>query len=41
MVIHMEIKRIAADNNDIDLAAFTKVYGAWITAGAADASADI
>jgi hypothetical protein len=35
----MELIRIAADDNDLSLAAFTRVYGAFIVAAAADVSA--
>lgn len=37
----MEIIRIAADNDDIDLAAFTKVVGAWLEGGSADSQAKV
>ena len=37
----MEIIRIAADNNDIDLAAFTKVVGAWLQGGSDAASVKV
>lgn len=35
----MELIRVAADDNDLSLAAYTKVYGAFIVAAAADCSA--
>jgi hypothetical protein len=37
----MEIIRVSADNNDIDLAAFTKVLGAWLVGGSDAATADV
>lgn len=35
----MEIIRIAADDNDLNLAPFTKVVGAWLVGGSDAASA--
>lgn len=37
----MEIIRIAADNDNIDLAPFTRVVGAWLQAGADAASVKV
>ena len=37
----MELIRIAADNNDIDRAAFSKILGVYLTAGSDAASIDI
>lgn len=38
----MQIVRVAADNNDIDLKAYAKVYGLYLMAGSgANAQADV
>lgn len=37
----MQLIRIAADNNDLDLAAFTKVYGLYLVGGSDAAQIDI
>lgn len=37
----MELIRIAADNNDIDLAKFTKVHGLYLTGGSDASKIDV